>query len=149
MFQRMRALVVFGSTTGTTRILAQAVRKGLMQLGHDVIVRNARNQDPEELEQFDMLVMGCSTWENGELQKDFKPFFERLQDLDLGGKLACVFGPGHSSYSHFCHAVDLIEGRLQEQGARLLGPSLRVDGSPYQARSRAIAWAKELTALAA
>lgn len=144
----MKTLVVFGSTTGTTRILAQAVRKGLMQLGHDVVVRNARNQDPDELDQFDMLVMGCSTWENGALQKDFKPFFERLQDLDLKGRMACVFGAGHSSYSHFCHAVDTIEARLREQGARILGPSLRVDGSPYQARTQAIAWAKELSSQA-
>lgn len=142
----MKTLVVFGSTTGTTRILAQAVRKGLMQLGHDVIVRNARNQDPEELDQFDLLAMGCSTWENGQLQKDFRSFFEAVQSLDLKGKMACVFGPGHSSYHHFCHAVDVIETTLKEKGARILLPSLRVDGSPYQARTKAIEWAKSISA---
>lgn len=142
----MKTLVVFGSTTGTTRILAQAVRKGLMQLGHDVIVRNARNQDPEELDQFDLLAMGCSTWENGELQKDFRLFFEAVQRLDLKGKMACVFGPGHSSYRNFCNAVDVIETTLREKGARILLPSLRVDGSPYQARTKAIEWAKSISA---
>lgn len=142
----MKTLVVFGSTTGTTRILAQAVRKGLMQLGHDVIVRNARNQDPEELDQFDLLAMGCSTWENGELQKDFRLFFEAVQHLDLKGKMACVFGPGHSSYRNFCNAVDVIETTLREKGARILLPSLRVDGSPYQARTKAIEWAKSISA---
>jgi flavodoxin I len=141
----MKALVVFGSTTGTTRILAQAIRKGLLQVGHDVVVRNARNQDPDELDQFDLLAMGCSTWENGQLQSDFRPFHQALKDLDLTGRKACVFGPGHSSYGHFCHAVDVIEATLKEKGAELVVPSLRVDGSPYQARSVAIAWAKSIS----
>jgi flavodoxin I len=146
IFAIMKTLVVFGSTTGTTRILAQAVRKGLMQIGHDVVVRNARNQDPEEVDQFDLLAIGCSTWENGELQKDFRPFYEALLRQDLTGKQACVFGPGHSSYRQFCHAVDLIETALKEKGAQILIPSLRVDGSPYQARTKAIEWAMSLSA---
>lgn len=145
----MNALVVFGSTTGTTRILAQSVRKGLQQAGHAVTIRNARLQDPRDLGSYDLLVMGCSTWENGAMQKDFGAFFEALCSQDLSRFCACLFGPGHSSYSKFCHALDLIEETLVAKGVRLLAPSLKVDGGPYTAREGVRQWASAipLTAL--
>jgi flavodoxin I len=140
----MKALVVFGSTTGTTRILAQSVRKGLQMAGHDVTIRNAKLQDPREIDRFELLVMGCSTWENGELQKDFHNFFQSLENHDLSRHTACVFGPGHSSYRQFCHAVDILESKLTEKGVKLLVPSLKVDGGPYTAREGALQWARAI-----
>jgi len=140
----MKALIVFGSTTGTTRILAQSVRKGLQLAGHEVTIRNAKLQDPREIDRYELLVMGCSTWENGELQKDFLGFFQSLEHQDLSHHAACVFGPGHSSYRQFCHAVDVVETKLAEMGVKLLVPSLKVDGGPYTAREGAVQWARSI-----
>lgn len=139
-----RSLLLFGSSTGTTRLLAASVRKGLASCGIQVVTRNVRDAQPRAMESFPLLVLGCSTWEDGAPQRDFRHFLERLGDLRLDGRLFAVFGPGSRSYQHFCQAVDLIEHEMLERGARLLGPSLRIDGSGYSTRPLACAWGHEV-----
>lgn len=141
-------LLLFGSTTGTTRLLAMAVRKGLETAGLPVTLRNVKQATPKELEEHPLIVMGCSTWEDGALQRDFQAFLPRLGEMRLDGHFAAVFGPGSKSYSHFCRAVDLLEEELSHRGARLVGPSLRIDGTGYSARPDAVQWAKELASKA-
>jgi len=91
-------------------------------------------------------VLGCSTWENGCLQRDFQRFRAALGDLRLDGILAAVFGPGSHSYPHFCRAVDVLESELVSRGATLALPSLRVDGSVYGQRPLAQSWAEGIKA---
>ena len=143
----LRGLVVFGSSTGATRVLASAVKSGLRSAGIDAELRNAARVHPDQLAGFPVLVAGCSTWEDGAPQRDFRRLLSELGDLRLDGVAAAVFGPGSSSYPLFCHAVDLLEHELEDRGARLLLPSLRVDGSPYPARSRVRLWAQALGGL--
>lgn len=135
------ALVVFGSTTGTTRILADAVRKGLVAAGLDVVVRNAVRTRPKDLAAYPVILAGCSTWEGGAPQSDFRRLLAELGDLRLDGVAAAVFGAGSKAYPLFCHAVDLLEEELLRRGARLVMPSFRLDGSPYAARATAQQWA--------
>lgn len=137
-------LLLFGSTTGTTRLLAMAVRKGLEAAGIQVTLRNVKQATPKELEDHTLIVMGCSTWEDGALQRDFQAFLPRLGAMRLDGHFAAVFGPGSKSYSHFCRAVDLLEQDLCGRGAQLMGPSLRIDGTGYSARPDAVQWARDL-----
>jgi flavodoxin I len=137
-----RGLLVFGSTTGATRILAGAVKKGLLLAGVDVVAKNVLRTKVEELSTFPVLVMGCSTWENGCLQKDFQRFRDALGSLRLDGVLAAVFGPGSHGYPHFCRAVDVLEKELLARGATLALPSLRIDGSVYSKRAIAQEWAE-------
>lgn len=137
-------LLLFGSTTGTTRLLAMAVRKGLEAAGLTVTLRNVRQASVDELRTHSLLVMGCSTWEDGALQRDFRDFLPRLGDLRLEGHEAAVFGPGSRSYARFCKAVDMLELELVRRGAHLLAPSLRVEGTGYSARPQAAEWAVSL-----
>jgi flavodoxin I len=137
-------LLLFGTTTGTTRLLAMAVRKGLETAGLSVTLRNVRQASVDELQSHSLLMMGCSTWEDGALQRDFRDFLPRLGNMRLEGHEAAVFGPGSRSYSRFCKAVDVLELELLNRGAHLAGPSLRVDGTGYSARPQAAEWASSL-----
>lgn len=143
--ENARGLVVFGSTTGTTRLLAGAVQKGLREAGLDVTVRNAARVRPVELGRYPVLVAGCSTWEGGSLQKDFQKLRSELGDLRLDGVVAAVFGPGSSSYPLYCKAVDVLEEDLTRRGARLVLPSFRVDGSAYGMRAAIKSWAEGIS----
>jgi flavodoxin I len=126
--------------------LAGAVRKGLQDCGKEVVVRNVRQTQPEELNEYSLLLIGCSTWEDGALQRDFMQFKQRLGTLRLDGKYAAIFGPGSRDYPHFCAAIDILEAELVARGATLIQPSLRVEGSGYAARPVATNWAKEIVA---
>ncbi len=142
--EHLNALLVFGSTTGTTRLLAGAVKKGLQNSGISVDAKNVLRTRIGDIPKYPLLFLGCSTWDNGTLQRDFNTFLDRLGNLRLEGSRAAVFGPGSRLYPHFCRAVDILESELQSRGARLLQPSLRIDGSGYSMREHAQHWAERI-----
>jgi flavodoxin short chain len=144
--ETLSALVVYGSTTGTTQLLAVSVGRGLRAAGLDVVVRNAVRVRPQDLSRYRVVIAGCSTWEDGKLQRDFQRLVDQFGSMRLDGVAAAVFGPGSRAYNHFCHAVDVVEEEFTGRGANLMGPSFRVDGSAYPVREEAQNWARGLAA---
>lgn len=137
-------LIVYGSTTGNTESVAERISATLSKAGHDVSLKNAADTRPEGLaEGFDLVLLGCSTWgdEDIELQDDFVPLYENLEDCALSGKKVAVFGCGDSGYTHFCGAVDAIEEKAAKLGAAIVAGSLKIDGDPDL--EDAAAWAME------
>ncbi len=140
-----KALVVFGSTTGNTESVAEYVAGALADAGMAVDLKNAASVVPKGLaEGYDLVVFGCSTWgdDEVELQEDFVPLFDDLEAAGLSGRKVAVFGCGDSSYTHFCGAVDAIAEKAAALGAKVLDMPLKIDGAPDKAE--AVAWARGL-----
>jgi flavodoxin I len=139
-----RVLIVYGSTTGNTESTAHTIAKTIAE--HDI---EARVQDVNTVgisdyrNTYDLLLLGCSTWGDDEieLQEDFSEFFERMDQLDLSGKKAAVFGCGDSSYPHFCGAVDVIEEKVESVGGSLVVSGLKIDGDPDDLEEEIVDWA--------
>ena len=144
-----RAIIVYGSTTGSTEMLAGYVAKGMNEAGVDVTVLNVTDVDAEELLDYDIIFLGSSTWGEGELQEDFIGFYEDMEGMSLKGKKAAAFGPGDSSYDMFCEAVNLLEDRLHACGAKIVTPGLKIDGDVIAAEKAAEAWGKQVAAVTA
>jgi Flavodoxins len=94
-----KAIIVYGSTTGTTETLAMAVAAELKVTGMVAAVMDVSAVRPEELMQYDLVVLGCSTWGDGELQDSYIPFEKKLRDLDLKGKKGGGLRPGRQLVS--------------------------------------------------
>ncbi len=107
-----KAIIVYGSTTGTTEDMSQIVAQGIKASEFELTVKKVSDSTPEELMGYDLLVLGCSTWGDGDLQDDFVDFEKKLRATNLRGKKAAVFGPGESSYPQFCKSVDILEETL-------------------------------------
>ncbi|MGV8146941.1 MAG: flavodoxin [Alkaliphilus sp.] len=138
-----KAIVVFGSTMGNTETLAASVVEGLKEGGKEVTLKNVTDTKIEELTDYDLVVMGCSTWGLGELQDDFISFYDAMSKGMLDGKKAAVFGPGDSGMypDNFCDAVTIIEEKLEECGAKIVEDCLKVDGDVDDALDEAKNWA--------
>ena len=140
-----KALIVYGSTTGNTEDVAHAIKAVLEKNGLQTRVENADGLSAAGLARdCDVLLLGCSTWgdEDIELQDDFIPLYEDLDKAGLAGRKVAVFGCGDSSYTHFCGAVDAIEEKAAQLGAKLIAGSLKIDGDPE--RDDLTAWAEEV-----
>ncbi|WP_300155769.1 flavodoxin [Solidesulfovibrio sp.] len=145
-----KALVVFGSTTGNTESVAEVVAGTLEEAGMTVDLKNAASVKAAGLaEGYDLVVFGCSTWGDDEieLQEDFVPLYDDLEATGLVGKKVAVFGCGDSSYTHFCGAVDAITQKAAALGAKVIDLPLKVDGSPDKAEAKA--WARDVLQSAA
>ncbi len=144
-----RVILVYGSTTGNTEKLAEDIGKVLKQSGAVVVLKNVTDADAKEISDFDAVVLGCSTWGDGELQDDFINFYRELKNISLQGKKAAVFGTGDSEMypDTFCKAVDMIEERVKECGAEILIESLKVDGEIAPAEETAEKWGRKIAEL--
>ncbi len=139
--------IVYGSTTGNTASVAEAVGRIFEKAGHDVDLLDAARAKPEGLcAGKDMVLFGCSTWgdDSIELQDDFITLFEAFDKIGAKGVKSACFGCGDSSYTYYCGAVDEIEAKLKELGAKVVVEGLKIDGDPGDAKEDIESWAEEV-----
>jgi len=137
-----KVVLIFGSTTGNTEMLAEHVAAGLERGMAKVTVKNVTEASVDELADYDAVIFGCSTWGEGDLQDDFVDYHEAMEGVSLEGKKAAVFGPGDSEEypDSFCMAVDILEETLRKCGAEIVAEGFKVDGEVEPAFEDAEAW---------
>ncbi|MGX1901217.1 flavodoxin [Thermolongibacillus altinsuensis] len=125
-----KAIMVFTSMTGNTEEMAEAIAEGVRQQGIELEVKEVLDATAAELEQYDGILLGAYTWGDGELPDDFLDFYDELDEVDLAGKKAAVFGSCDSSYEKYGAAVDILIEKLQERGAEVVLEGLKVELTP-------------------
>ena len=141
------ALIVYGTTTGNTEIVAEQISNALQEKNIKVTLKNVVDAKIEELgNEYDLVLLGSSTWGDDEIefQEDFAPFFEELDNAQLKDRQIAIFGCGDSSYEHFCGTVDLLEEKIEDLGAKIINEPLRIDGDPEDSSSDIVDWAAEV-----
>jgi len=131
----MKTAVFYGSTNGNTADAALKIKK---QLNADIYdVGKLKNSD--ELARYDMLILGTSTWYDGDLQDDWDSFLSHLKSADLSGKIVALFGLGdQESYgSDFVNGMRFIYDVALEKGAKVIG-SWSVDGYAFESSTSVI-----------
>lgn len=122
--------IFYGSTTGNTESVAEKIADQLGIGQEDV--HNVADSKVEEVDPYEILLLGCSTWGVGELQDDWNDFLYKLKDKNLSNKTVALFGCGDSiSFSSsFCDALGLIYHELERTGCRFIG-QVKTDGYSY------------------
>ena len=112
--------IFYGSTTGTTEDIAGRIANRLGIPATDV--HSAGELSEESIDAYECLLIGTSTWGDGELQDDWYDAASVLEKSDISDKIIALFGCGDSScYSDtFCDAMGLlyekIKGRCTVKG---------------------------------
>ncbi len=112
--------IYYGSTTGTCEDIANRIANAL-----GIEAKNVSDMGADAAS-YDVLVLGTSTWGDGDLQDDWYAGVETLKGLDLKGKTVAIFGVGDSAgYSYtFCGGMRAIYDAAIEAGATVLaGPA--------------------------
>lgn len=113
--------IFFGSSTGYTADVAFRIAKAL---GVEIAdVHDVANTAPSVLGDYDVLVLGTSTWGAGDLQDNWEDFIAGAEELYLKGKKIAIFGCGDENMSDsFCNGIGDIYRRLQGSGAEFIAP---------------------------
>ncbi len=107
--------------SGNTEMMAEAVVKGIQEAGEEVEVIDVMNGVfAKDLLEYDGIILGSYTWGDGELPDDLFEFYEEMDEIDLKGKKAAVFGSGDTGYNHFCAAVDILIGEIKGTRCRCI-----------------------------
>ncbi len=112
--------IFYGSETGTTADVAARIAK---ELGvADADLHDVAKASPATVGNYDVVLLGSSTWGAGDLESDWYDFLAGAQVLDLKGKKLAVFGCGDESMTDtFCDAVGELYDAMAGTQAELIG----------------------------
>jgi flavodoxin I len=123
----------YGSDTGLTELVTNIINEEFDTLDSDLItVHNIAETPVEKMLDYDYLIIGCPTWNIGQLQADWDDAYLQLDNLDLAGKKMAIFGLG-DQYGYpdsFCDAIGILARKFTRQGAELVGLT-PVDGFEF------------------
>ena len=83
--------IFYGSSTGNTEGIAEKLKA---LFGKDVEATNIDIASKEDIEQYNYLIFGTSTWGIGDMQDDWEDFMDVLEEVDFGKKKVAIFGLG-------------------------------------------------------
>lgn len=112
----------YGTQTSNTQTAAELIQKEFS--GDSVVtLHDISKTEPSDLEGYDYIIIGCPTWNIGELQSDWENFYEELDNIDFGGKKVAYFGEGDQvGYPDtFQDAMGMLEEKISEQGGETVG----------------------------
>lgn len=121
----MKTGIFYGSTTGTTEMVAEKV--GAL-LGADVMPA----AEIDKVENYDFVIFATSTWGMGDLQDDWYGALEILAGKNLSGKKVALIGVGdQASFGDtFVDGMGTIYEEIKDKGVTLVGKT-SVDGYDF------------------
>ena len=111
----------YGTSTAKTATIAKKVKAAFGDAKIDIIpVEDAWNKDFEE---FDNIIVGVSTWFDGELPSYWDEVKPELESLDMKGKKVAIFGLGDQKKypENFIDGVGLLAEVFETAGAKIVG----------------------------
>jgi flavodoxin I len=157
----------YGTQTGNTETIAEAIQT---QFGREdmVTLHDIAEASPEDFGEYSCLIIGCPTWNIGELQADWEGFYDELDVIDFSGKKVAYFGAGDQiGYAdNFQDAMGILAEKISSlggvtvgywptagydfsaskavQNGKFVGLALDEDNQPELTDSRIEAWVAQL-----
>ncbi|RIY33748.1 flavodoxin [Psittacicella hinzii] len=113
--------IFYGSDTGNTENIAKMLND---QLGNDLCdVYDIAKSTKEDLEKYNILLLGIPTWYYGEAQADWEEFFPTLKEIDFNDRVVAIFGCGdQEDYDcYFCDAMGEVADIVRDNGGIIIG----------------------------
>lgn len=156
----------YGSTTGSTLKAAELIREAF---GADMVdLLDVGTASAQDLEKYDTLIFGTSTWHWGGLQDEWAQFEACLTGEILAGRKVAFFGLGDQKRypDHFVDGIGLLYQKVKdlgvqvvglwpkegyefqasaaEMGDHLIGLALDEDNEPEKTQDRVNGWVRQL-----
>ena len=124
----MKIAIFYGSTTCYTEIVAEKLQvllqtdPSLSQYG-SINLHNIKHDSLALMAEYDVLILGISTWDFGEIQEDWEAHWAEIADVDLSGKIIAIYGMGDQiGYSEwFVDAMGMLDEVIASQQCQRIG----------------------------
>ncbi|QZE12861.1 flavodoxin FldA [Halosquirtibacter laminarini] len=123
-----KTAIIYGSTTGNTESVADLIAEKI----EGATVLSVGDFDPSDVDSYDNLILGTSTWGAGDLQDDWEEKLDDIASASFEGKVVAFYGLGDSdSYADtFVDGMGKIYDAIKDSGATVVG-SVAADGYSY------------------
>lgn len=116
-----KTVLIWASQTGNTRIAANLIadeigrhQLDMFEVSREVLIR---------LPEYEMMIIGTSTWGLGELPNGWHEVLPMLDDLDLTGKTVAIFGLGDQLVygDWYVDGMGILHDRFVSRGSQVVG----------------------------
>lgn len=122
--------IFYGSSDGVTENVAKLIKEEL-NIQADLI--DIADATADDFDKYDNLILGTSTWGDGDLQDDWDDFFEEFKKVDLTGKNVALFGvgDGESYPDTFLNGLGTLYEQTIKNGATVVGDGYSTQGYDF------------------
>lgn len=110
----------YGSDTGNTEVIAGLIQS---KIGTDQVdLFDVYDCSPSDILNYDHIIIGLSTWHDGQLVSAFDEIEEELKQMDFSGKKVALFGLGDQfGYADFfIDGVGIVGKIIESNGGELV-----------------------------
>ena len=114
----------YGTSTGFTEIVVDLIVAEFELVAPNLITAHDISATPlGKMHEYDTLIVGCPTWNVGQLQDDWELQYNAIEELDLHGKKMAIFGLGDQYHyaDNYCDAIGILGRKFAAQGAQRVG----------------------------
>jgi flavodoxin II len=124
----MKIGLFYGSTTCYTEMAAEKIQqyfveKSIIQPALQVELFNIKETPLHKIDDFDIVIMGISTWDYGQIQEDWEGHWDDIATLSLSGKIIALYGMGDQiGYTEwFQDALGMLHEQVIAQDGFVIG----------------------------
>lgn len=123
--------IFYGSNGGATEGIAEQIQK---VLGLDAQLHDISETDMDQFDNYSHIIIGTSTWGDGDLQDDWDDEFADFEKVDFSGKTLAFFGLGdQEGYGDaFLDAMGTLHDAAVKSGATIVGNDWPADGYEFE-----------------
>lgn len=120
----------YASSTGNTEDIANLIKEKMSK--SEVELHNIATAVDDAMKNYDLIIIGASTWGEGDLQDDWEDYINNLNEENLLNKTVAMFGLGDQEEycDNFLDAMGTIYDKVIESGATVVG-SWSTDGYEF------------------
>lgn len=121
----------YGVDTQKTALIGQEIQKAFGEENIEAIAIEEAGK--KHFEQYDNLIIGASTWFDGELPSYWDELLPELEEMKLKGKKVAIFGLGDQvGYpENFVDGIGLLAEFFESAGAKIIGLT-SLDGYEFE-----------------
>ncbi|MCH9814745.1 MAG: flavodoxin [Epsilonproteobacteria bacterium] len=122
--------IFYGSNGGATERVAEIIKS---KLDVEVEMHDIANAKAEDFQTYTELIIGTSTWGEGDLQDDWEDFEDDFKEVDFAGKTVAFFGLGdQDGYpDNYLDAMGTLYKYAVDKGANVVGNGWSTEGYDF------------------
>lgn len=111
--------IFYASSTGHTKSITQEVSSNLQEIKE----YNLKVTGCEYMRDYENIILGVSTWEDGALQEDWQKVWKEFSNIDFTNKKVAIFGLGDQKKykNNFLDAMGKVYKQVINKGGNVIG----------------------------
>jgi len=116
-----KIVLIYGSDTGMTEEITSSILDNWNFC--EIKVIEVSQVTKEDFKEYDVLILGLSTWYDGDLQSDWEDYFDEFKTIDFTNKTVAIYGLGdqYGYGEYFIDGVGMLAKVILENGGNITG----------------------------